>query len=93
MALPLYLSREDQLRRTTAEQLPAYADAVLSQFKEVAASINTFGQRDHAFDGAHAAVEFRPQPTPFPRPGSLVVWWDGINLHYIKPDGTTGTIL
>lgn len=87
MSMRLILSRSDQLKRTTPEQLPAYADAVLSQFEEVAAAANQWAGSDHNNDGTHSAI-FLGTPG-----NQILLEWDGTNLTYTKPDGTTGNIV
>jgi hypothetical protein len=81
------LTRADQLRRTTPEQLPSYCDAVLSQFQEIESAVNAWADLDHNSDGSHSTIRLGA-------PGQQIVLdWDGTNLTWTKPDGTTGNLV
>jgi hypothetical protein len=83
----------DQLRRTTAEQLPAFAAALVSQFEELAAAANTWAAIDHNTDGTHEVVRLGgTSSTPEPTLGRITLYWDGADLKTVKPDGTVGTV-
>jgi hypothetical protein len=84
----------DQLRRTTVDQLPAFCAAVVAQFQEIAAAANAWAAMDHNSDGTHQVVKIGGHDTtPEATVGRLTVYWDGTNLKYVKPDGTTGNIV
>lgn len=90
----LLLSWLDQLRRTTVEGLPSFCSALVSQFEEVVNAANAWAAEDHNSAGTHAVVKWKAQTTtPAALAGHLVTYWDGTNLKYIKPDGTTGNIV
>jgi hypothetical protein len=84
----------DQLRRTTVQGLPAFCAALVAQLEEIAAATNTWGAVDHESDGTHAAVRFTSvDATPEPTATAITLYWDGTNLKYLKPDGTTGNVV
>ena len=84
----------DQLRRTTVEGLPSFCAALVSQLQEMAAAANTWAGVDHDPTGVHTVVKFKAQTTvPSALAGHLVTYWDGTNLKYVKPDGSTGNIV
>ena len=88
------LSWIDQLRRTTVEGLPSFCSALVSQLQEIAASANAWAQKDHNDDGTHLVVRIGGTTTAPPATsGRISLYWDGTNLKYIKPDGTTGNIV
>lgn len=90
----LLLSWIDQFRRITVENLPSVAAAIVSQFEEIVGAANTWGASDHNQDGTHAAVHFKTQTTtPAATVGAITLYWDGTNLKYLKPDGTTGNVV
>lgn len=77
----------DQLRRTTVEQLPAFCAALVAQAQEIAAAANQWAATDHNGDGTHSEIHLGPIGS------QITLAWDGTNLTYEKPDGTTGTIV
>lgn len=84
----------DQLRRTTVEQLPAFAAALVAQLTEIAAAANTWAAVDHNGDGTHEVIHLGgTTTTPAATTGRITLWWDGTNLKYLKPDGTTGNVV
>lgn len=90
----IILSWIDQLRRTTVEGLPSFCSALVSQFQDLAAAANTWAQRDHNDDGTHYVVRIGgTSSAPDATASRLTIYWDGTNLKYIKPDGTTGNIV
>ncbi len=90
----LLLSWIDQFRRITVQNLPSVAAALVSQFEEVVNAANAWAEEDHNTTGTHGAVKFSEQsPAPAALAGHLVVYWDGTNLKYVKPDGSTGNIV
>ena len=90
----LILSWLDQLRRTTIDGLPSFCSAIVSQFTDIAAAANAWAQRDHNDDGTHNVIRVGGTTTaPDPTAGRLVIYWDGTNLVYVKPDGSTGNIV
>lgn len=83
----------DQLRRTTAEQLPAFCGAVVAQFQELAAAANTWAAVDHNSDGTHEVVRLGgTTTTPAATVGRIILYWDGTDLKTVKPDGTVQTV-
>ena len=46
----------DQLRRTTAEQLPSFCSALVAQLEEIAAACTAWAEEDHNSDGTHLVV-------------------------------------
>ena len=87
MSMRVQLSRRDQLRRTTPEQLPSYSAAVLAQFEEIEAATNAWADENHNSDGSHSVIRLG-------NPSSqLTLTWDGTNLTWTKPDGTTGNLV
>lgn len=94
MGMRVVLTNTDQLRRTTVDGLPAYCAAVLRQFEEVAAATNAWADEDHDDTGAHLVLHVQASPTvPTARANHLVIYWDGTNLKYVKPDGSTGNLI
>lgn len=94
MGMRVLVSSSDQLRRTTPDQLPAYCDAVLRQFQEIASATNAWADEDHDDTGVHLVMHIKQSAmTPDALPGHLVIYWDGTNLKYVKPDGATGNIV
>lgn len=90
----LLLSWIDQLRRTTVDGLPAFCAGVVAQFEEIVNAANTWGQKDHNDDGTHQVVRIGGSTgTPAVTAGRITLWWDGTNLKYEKPDGTTGNVV
>lgn len=89
----LLLSWLDQLRRTTVDGLPSFCSALVSQLEEIVNAANAWAGEDHNSAGTHAVVKFKEETTPTALAGHLVTYWDGTNLVYIKPDGTTGNIV
>lgn len=89
----LVLTWIDQLRRTTVEGLPAFCSALVSQLQEITNTANAWAATDHTADGTHAVVRFDQQSAPEATSGAMSVYWDGTNLKYVKPDGTTGNIV
>lgn len=90
----IILSWLDQLLTTTAAQLPSFCAAIAGQLQEIAEAANHWAERDHNPDGTHAAVTFKEQTTaPDATTSAMSVYWDGTNLKYVKPDGTTGNIV
>lgn len=90
----LILTWIDQLRRTTVEQLPAFCSALVSQFEEIVAIANKWAEHDHNSDGTHQVIRIGGQDiTPASTTGRITLYWDGTNLKYIKPDGTTGNVV
>lgn len=90
----LILSWIDQFRRITVQNLPSVAAALVAQFEEIANAANAWAAEDHNSSGTHGAVKFSEQTAaPSALAGHLVTYWDGTNLKYIKPDGTTGNIV
>lgn len=84
----------DQLRRTTVEGLPSFCSALVSQLQEMAAAANAWAQKDHNDDGTHFVVRIGgTTAAPDATSGRISLYWDGTNLKYIKPDGTTGNIV
>lgn len=83
----------DVLKRTTVDELPAFCAALTSTFQEVVEAANAWAQADHTPDGTHAAVRFTESDTPTTTTGAISVYWDGTNLKYLKPDGTSGNIV
>jgi len=83
----------DQLRRTTVENLPAFCAALVSQLTEMTEAANSWAATDHNPDGSHAAVRFKEETSPGVSTGAITVYWDGTNLKYLKPDGTSGNIV
>lgn len=94
MSMRVILANRDQLRRTTPEQLPSYCEAVLGQFEQIAAAANAWAEQDHNSDGSHALVRIgETAGVPKATVGALTVYWDGTNLKWMKPDGTTGNLV
>lgn len=90
----LLLSWIDQLRRITAENLASVSSALVSQFEEIVTAANAWAGEDHDPTGVHTVVKFKAQSTTPPAlAGHLVTYWDGTNLKYVKPDGSTGNIV
>ena len=90
----LLLSWIDQFRRITVENLPSVASALVSQFEEVVNAANAWASEDHDPTGVHTVVKFKAQTTaPSALAGHRVTYWDGTNLKYVKPDGSTGNIV
>lgn len=90
----LLLSWIDQFRRITVKNLPSVASALVSQFEEIVGAANTWAAVDHNSDGTHAAVKFSAETTaPAATVGAITLYWDGTNLKYLKPDGTTGNVV
>lgn len=90
----LILTWIDQLRRTTAEQLPAFCAALVAQLQEIIFAANAWADHDHNTDGSHAVIQFTEETnTPTAVATAIKVWYDGTNLKYLKPDGTTGNIV
>lgn len=90
----LLLSWIDQFRRITVENLSSVANAIVSQFQEITEAANAWAAEDHNTDGNHTVVKFKAQTTvPSALAGHLVTYWDGTNLKYVKPDGSTGNIV
>ncbi len=89
----LILTWIDQLRRTTVEGLPSFCSALVSQLQEIAAAANAWAESDHNSSGNHAVVKYAQSTAPSALAGHLVTYWDGTNLKYVKPDGTTGNIV
>ena len=84
----------DQLRRTTAEQLPSFCSALVAQLEEIAAACTAWAEEDHNSDGTHRVVKIGgTTTTPSATTGRITLYWDGTNLKYLKPDGTTGNIV
>lgn len=83
----------DHLRRTTAEALPAFCSALVSQLQEIINTANKWAENDHNGDGTHSNVRFSQRAAPAATPLAISVYWDGTNLKYVKPDGTTGNIV
>lgn len=83
----------DQLRRTTVEGLPSFCSALVSQLQEMAAAANAWADSDHNTTGTHGVVKYSTRTAPAALAGHLVTYWDGTNLKWIKPDGTTGNIV
>jgi hypothetical protein len=60
----------------------------------IAAAANAWAAMDHNSDGTHQVVKIGGHDTtPEATVGRLTVYWDGTNLKYVKPDGTTGNIV
>lgn len=90
----LILTWLDQLRRTTVDGLPSFCAALVSQFEDLVAAANTWADQDHHSDGTHGAVQYKARTTaPAAVAGHLITYWDGTNLKWVKPDGTTGNIV
>lgn len=89
----LILSWLDQLRRTTLEGLPSFCSALVSQFQDIVAAANTWAQKDHNDDGTHHFVRIGGDGVPEPLAGRISLYWDGTNLKWVKPDGTTGNLV
>lgn len=89
----LLLSWIDQFRRITVENLPSVSAALVSQFEEVVNAANTWAAVDHTSDGHHGVTRFAVQDPPAALASHIVVYWDGTNLKYVKPDGSTGNIV
>lgn len=90
----IILSWLDQLRRTTVQGLPSFCAALVSQLEEIAAAANTWAAVDHNSAGTHGVVKFSQQASaPDALTSHLEVYWDGTNLKYVKPDGSTGNIV
>lgn len=88
------LSWIDQLRRTTVDGLPQFCSALVSQFQEVAAAANAWARKDHNDDGTHNVVRIGgTSKAPDATVGRIQLYWDGTNLKWMKPDGTTGNIV
>jgi hypothetical protein len=83
----------DHLRRTTADGLPAFCAALVAQLQETINTINKWAENDHNGDGTHALVRFKQETAPAATSLTITVYWDGTNLKYVKPDGTTGNIV
>ena len=84
----------DQLRRTADERLASFCAALVSQFEEIAAAANTWAAKDHNSDGTHQVVRIGGTTAdPAATVGRISLWWDGTNLKWKKPDGTTGNIV
>lgn len=90
----LILTWLDQLRRTTVEQLPAFCSALVSQLEEMVATANAWAQQDHNTDGTHVTVRIGGTTSaPVATTDRISLYWDGTNLKYVKPDGSTGNIV
>lgn len=90
----LILNWIDQLERATVESLPAFCSALVAQFTEIVEAANTWAEQDHNSDGSHNVISLGGTTTaPEPVAGQLRVYWDGTNLVYVKPDGSTGNIV
>lgn len=84
----------DQLRQITAKNLPSTGAALVAQFEEIATAANTWANSDHNPDGTHKVVRIGlTTTTPAATTGRITLWWDGTNLKYKKPDGTTGNVV
>lgn len=84
----------DQLRRTTVEGLPSFCAALVSQLQEIAAAANAWAGKDHNDDGTHQVVRIGgTTEAPAATASRISLYWDGTNLKYVKPDGTTGNIV
>ena len=90
----MLLSWIDQFRRITTQNLASAAAAIVSQFEEVVGAANTWAAVDHNDDGTHEVVRIGlTTTTPAATAGRITLWWDGTNLKYEKPDGTTGNVV
>jgi len=90
----LILTWIDQLRRTTTEQLPSFCSALVSQLQEIVAAANAWAGKDHGDDGTHKTVRIGgTTAAPEATVGRISLYWDGTNLKYLKPDGTSGNIV
>jgi hypothetical protein len=90
----IILSWLDHLRRTTADGLPQFCSALVSQFQDIAAAANVWAQKDHNDDGTHQVVRIGgTRAAPDATPARISLYWDGVNLKWVKPDGSTGTIV
>jgi len=90
----LLLTWIDQLRRTTAEGLPSFCAALVSQLQEIVFAANAWAAHDHNDDGTHHVVRIGgTESDPEATTGRITLWWDGTNLKYKKPDGTTGNVV
>lgn len=89
----IILSWLDQLRKTTIDGLPSFCSAIVSQFEEIVGAANQWASIDHNPDGTHDVVHHAVTTEPNATSGALSTWWDGTNLKYKKPDGTTGNIV
>jgi len=83
----------DKLRRTTVEELPAFCAALVQTFEEITAAANSWAAIDHNSDGSHDVVRFKETTAPPTTTSAISVYWDGTNLKYLKPDGTSGNIV
>lgn len=90
----LLLTWIDQLRRTTADQLPSFCSALVSQLQEIVFAANAWAAKDHNDDGTHQVVRIGGTTAAAEATASrITLYWDGTNLKYVKPDGTTGNIV
>jgi len=90
----LLLTWIDQFRRITVDNLPSVAAALVSQFQEIVFAANTWAQKDHNDDGTHNTVRIGGTTAAAEATvGRISLYWDGTNLKYVKPDGTTGNIV
>lgn len=84
----------DQFRQITVANLSSVAAAIVVQFEDFAAAMNTWAAKDHHADGTHKVMRIGlTRTTPAATRGRITLWWDGTNLKYEKPDGTTGTVV
>lgn len=90
----LVLTWIDQLRRTTAERLPAFCNALVAQLQEIINTANKWAANDHNGDGTHLVVRIGGTTiAPEATTGRISLYWDGTNLKWVKPDGTTGNLV
>lgn len=84
----------DQLRLTTVEGLPSFCAALVSQLQEMAASANTWANKDHNSDGTHNVVRVGGTDTAPAATASRITIYttDGATLKVVLADGTIGTI-
>jgi len=92
----LILAWIDQLRHTTAEQLQSFTAALVSQLQEITIAANVWAQKDHHDDGTHEVVRIglhTATSAPAATPDRISLYWNGTNLVWKKPDGTTGNLV
>lgn len=90
----LILTWIDQLRTASADTLTVFCGALVAQLQEITATANAWGAVDHNTDGTHQVVRIGGTTSaPAATASRISLYWDGTNLKYVKPDGTTGNIV
>lgn len=84
----------DQLRIVTLKTLPQFADRIVTTFEELVEAITTWQEQDHHADGTHDVIHINEQSAAAAaRSGAITLYWNGTNLKYVKPDGSTGNVV